>query len=111
MAAKRPFPRGRIIAFVLATLIVALAIYAYATLLGPQMRVANYGNFVKIPFVALWALLAYLAVRFVNAAIFDLADVVFSPCPSAGRLASRNRQYAVGILPCSAVRKANKAGF
>jgi small-conductance mechanosensitive channel/CRP-like cAMP-binding protein len=73
MAAKRPFPRGRIIAFILTTLVVALAIYAYASLLGPQMGAAAYGNFVKIPFVALWALLAYLAVRLVNAAIFDFA--------------------------------------
>ena len=37
-----------------------------------QMREGPRTNFVKIPFVALLAVLAYLGVRFVNAAIFDL---------------------------------------
>ena len=73
MAGKPSNPRGRIIAFILAALIVGVALYAYGTLLGAQMQVAAYRNFVKIPFVALWALLAYLAVRLVNAAIFDFA--------------------------------------
>src|SRR5215510_9824443 len=73
MAGKSSNSRARIIAFIMAAFIVGLALYAYATLLGAQMYAANYGNFVKIPFVALWALLAYSAVRLLNAAIFDFA--------------------------------------
>jgi small-conductance mechanosensitive channel len=50
-----------------------VAIYIYERFFAAQMNDLHYGNFVKIPFVVLWALLAYLGIRFLNAAIFDFA--------------------------------------
>jgi small-conductance mechanosensitive channel/CRP-like cAMP-binding protein len=74
MAASQSNRRSRAIAFIFATLLVALSLYLYAKLFGPQMAegAAN-ARFIRIPFVALWALLAYLSIRFLNAAIFDFA--------------------------------------
>ncbi len=37
------------------------------------MEEGELAKFVKVPYVALWALLAYLAIRFLSAAIFDFA--------------------------------------
>jgi small-conductance mechanosensitive channel/CRP-like cAMP-binding protein len=73
MAANQSNRRSRAIAFVFTTLLVALFLYLYARLFGPQMGEGDLARFVRIPFVALWALLAYLGIRFLNAAIFDLA--------------------------------------
>jgi len=74
MAASQSTRRSRAIAFIFATLLVALFLYLYARLFGLQMvEGAANARFVRIPFVALWALLAYLGIRFLNAAIFDLA--------------------------------------
>jgi small-conductance mechanosensitive channel/CRP-like cAMP-binding protein len=71
MAASQSNRRTRVIAFIFATLVVALLLYLYARIFAPQMESDNFGKFAKIPFVALWALLAYLAIRFVSAALFD----------------------------------------
>jgi len=60
-------------AFVFTTIVVGLAVYVYASFFRLQMSGGAYAPFVKIPYVVLWSLLAYLAVRLVNAAIFDFA--------------------------------------
>jgi len=73
MAINKSSQRARIAAFIFATLAVAVAIYIYERFFAAQMNDLHYGNFVKIPFVVLWALLAYLGIRFLNAAIFDFA--------------------------------------
>jgi small-conductance mechanosensitive channel/CRP-like cAMP-binding protein len=74
MTANQPSQRSRALAFIFATLLVALFLYLYAKLFGPQMAegAAN-ARLIRIPFVVLWALLAYLGIRILNAAIFDLA--------------------------------------
>src|SRR5436309_409704 len=73
MTASQSNQRSRILAFTVVVLAVGLAVYLYSTLFGVQMHESLHKNFVRIPFVALLALLAYLGVRFVNAAIFDFA--------------------------------------
>ena len=74
MAASQSNRRSRAIAFILTTLLVALFLFLYARLFGPQMAAgAASARLIRIPFVVLWALLAYLGIRFLNAAIFDLA--------------------------------------
>src|SRR2546425_4788312 len=73
MAATQSNRRSRTIAFVIATLFVALLIYLYYRLFGAQMAEGDLAKFVKLPFVALLALLAYLGIRFLNTAIFDFA--------------------------------------
>src|SRR5580765_2605807 len=73
MAVGKSNQRGRIIAFILATLVVGGALYAYESFLSAPMHEAKYGTFVRIPFVVLWALLAYLGIRFVSALLFDVA--------------------------------------
>ncbi len=73
MAASRSNQRSRIVAFTVVALVVGLAVYLYSTLFDTQMHEGLHKNFVRIPFVALLALLAYFGVRFVNAAIFDFA--------------------------------------
>ena len=73
MTASQSNRRTRVVAFIFATLLVALLIYVYQRLFGQQMGTGEMAKFVKLPFVALWALLAYLGIRFLNAAIFDLA--------------------------------------
>jgi len=73
MAAIRSNQRSRVMAFVFTTIVVGLAVYVYATFFRLQMSGGAYAPFVKIPYVVLWSLLAYLAVRLVNAAIFDFA--------------------------------------
>lgn len=73
MAVTKSNQRGRIVAFTVVALVVGLAVYLYSTFFDTQMHEGLHKNFVRIPFVALLALLAYLGVRFVNAAIFDFA--------------------------------------
>lgn len=73
MAAIKSNQRRRIMAFVFTTIVVGLAVYVYATVFRSQMWNGPSAPFVRIPYVALWSLLAYLAVRLVNAAIFDFA--------------------------------------
>src|SRR5437763_15242613 len=73
MTASQSNQRSRILAFTVVVLAVGLAVYLDSTLFGVQMHENLHKNFVRIPFVALLALLAYLGVRFVNAAIFDFA--------------------------------------
>src|SRR5580765_1778482 len=73
MTASQSTRRSRAIAFILTTLLVLLFLYLYERLFGPQMGEGDLARFVRIPFVALWALLAYLGIRLLNAAIFDLA--------------------------------------
>lgn len=72
MAATKSNQR-RVMAFVFTTIVVGLALYVYAKFFHSQMGGGAYAPFVKIPYVVLWSLLAYLAVRLVNAAIFDFA--------------------------------------
>lgn len=73
MPAKKSNLRAQLVAFVLAAIVVGLLTYLYATFFVVQMQDPKRGTFVKIPFVALWALLAYFGVRLVNTTIFDLA--------------------------------------
>src|SRR5437588_9591520 len=73
MTASQSNQRSKILAFTVVALVVGLVVYLYSTLFDTQMHEGLHKNFVRIPFVALLALLAYLGVRFVNAAIFDFA--------------------------------------
>jgi small-conductance mechanosensitive channel len=73
MAVNQSNQRSRIVALMVVALVVSLAVYLFSTLFDSQMHEGSHKNFVRLPFVALLALLAYLGVRFVNAAIFDLA--------------------------------------
>jgi len=73
MAATKSNQPRRVMAFVFTTIVVGLAVYVYYTFFRLQMGGGAYAPFVKIPYVVLWSLLAYLAVRLVNAAIFDFA--------------------------------------
>src|SRR5690349_11917263 len=73
MAANQSSRRSRTVAFIFATLFVALLLYVYATVFGQRMEEGELAKFVKIPYVALWALLAYLGIRFLSAVIFDFA--------------------------------------
>jgi small-conductance mechanosensitive channel len=68
MAVTKTSPRNRFLLFLLAALVVALAIYLFEKTFN-----FNIGSPppVKIPDVVFWSLLAYLAVRATNAALFD----------------------------------------
>jgi small-conductance mechanosensitive channel/CRP-like cAMP-binding protein len=63
--------RRRFATFVVATIVAAGALYAYLSLFDAQTR-GPMGNFYKIPILILGALLAYIGVRALNAALFDL---------------------------------------
>jgi small-conductance mechanosensitive channel/CRP-like cAMP-binding protein len=71
MAASRANRKNRIIVFVLATLVTALALYFYWSHFG-GLPEGEHAKLKKIPIFVLAALLGYLVVRALNAAIFDL---------------------------------------
>ena len=73
MAASRSSQRNQLLAFLFATIVVALALYLFNRFFGVRMEQGPHTNVVKIPAVILWALLAYLGVRLLNAALFDFA--------------------------------------
>src|SRR5258708_17978393 len=73
MAASRSSQRNQLLAFLFATIVVALALYLFDRFFGVRMEQGPHTNVVKIPAVILWALLAYLGVRLLNAALFDFA--------------------------------------
>lgn len=71
MAASQANRKNRIIVFVLATLLTALALYFYWSHFG-GLPEGEHAKLKKIPIFVLAALLGYLVVRALNAAIFDL---------------------------------------
>jgi small-conductance mechanosensitive channel/CRP-like cAMP-binding protein len=73
MAASRSSQRNQLLGFFFATIVVALALYLFNRFFGVRMEEGPLTNVVKIPAVILWALLAYLGVRLLNAALFDFA--------------------------------------
>jgi small-conductance mechanosensitive channel/CRP-like cAMP-binding protein len=73
MAASRSSQRNQLLGFFFATIVVALALYLFNRFFGVRMEEGPHTNVVKIPAVILWALLAYLGVRLLNAALFDFA--------------------------------------
>ena len=73
MAAKRSSKKNKIFLFIFATVIVALSLYFYVSLAGEYLDKGKHTYLLKVPVLALAALLGYLAVRALNAALFDLA--------------------------------------
>src|SRR5437660_6802765 len=70
--------KNKLVLFLLATALVSLALYfvepALSSYLTARMvRSASPDSVVKIPKLILWAILAYLAVRALNAIIFEFA--------------------------------------
>ena len=63
--------RNRVILFVLATVATALALYFYMSSFGYHLPTGESANWQRIPIVVLTALLGYLTVRALNAALFD----------------------------------------
>ncbi|MFS8084834.1 MAG: mechanosensitive ion channel family protein, partial [Acidobacteriota bacterium] len=72
MMAKRS-SQNRVLLFIFATVVVALSLYFYITFVGERLNAGAHSNLLKIPVLGLAALLGYLAVRALNAALFDLA--------------------------------------
>ena len=62
MAASRSSQRNQLLAFLFATIVVALALYLFDRFFGVRMEQGPHTNVVKIPAVILWALLAYLVI-------------------------------------------------
>src|SRR6266542_4096364 len=74
MTADRSSPKHRIVLFIFATVAVALALYFYISLMGQRLELGRpHSNLLNIPVLTLAALLGYLGVRALNAALFDLA--------------------------------------
>jgi len=63
--------KGRAVVFMSATILVALVLYIYVSVLGEHLTAGLHTNLLKIPVLALSALLAYLGVRALNVALFD----------------------------------------
>ncbi|HLR06020.1 MAG TPA: mechanosensitive ion channel family protein [Pyrinomonadaceae bacterium] len=57
----------------LATVATGLGVYLFTLFFAARLSEGPHTSFLKIPAVALWALLAYFTVRLVNAALFDFA--------------------------------------
>src|SRR5438309_2561954 len=72
MAAKSS-KRNQFLILIFTGLVVALALYLFDRFFGVHMEQGGYTSWFKIPALILWALLAYLAVRLLNAALFDFA--------------------------------------
>src|SRR5436190_9060700 len=72
MAATQPTRNSRIVLFLFATIFVGLVLYFYLSYFEFKLPVGKVANWQKIPILALTTLLAYLMVRLVNAALFDL---------------------------------------
>ena len=73
MTAKRSNQKNRVLLFILATVVVALALYFYVSFMGERLNTPPQSNLLRIPVLALSALLGYLGVRALNAALFDFA--------------------------------------
>ena len=66
--------KNRIVLFILATVLVALALYFYVSFMGARLNPGNaHSNLLNIPVLVLAALLGYLGIRALNAALFDFA--------------------------------------
>ena len=72
MAVSQPNRKSRIILFILAFVVVGLAFYFYTSYFDFKLPVGEHAKLQKIPILVLAALLGYLVVRLLNAAIFDL---------------------------------------
>jgi len=72
MAATQSTRNSRIFLFLFATIFVGLVLYFYLSYFEFKLPVGKVANWQKIPILALTTLLAYLAVRLFNAALFDL---------------------------------------
>jgi len=57
----------------LGTVATGLGVYLFTLFFAARLSEGPHTSFLKIPAVALWALLAYFTVRLVNAALFDFA--------------------------------------
>src|SRR5712692_850115 len=73
MAANNSNHKRRFILFVFATIIVTLALSFYNSFMGHHIYAGYLSDVFKIPILALAALLGYLGIRALNAALFDLA--------------------------------------
>src|SRR5260370_1330352 len=73
MAISNSSPKKKVILFIFATVVVALALYFYNSLMGPHIYGGSHTDLFKIPVLAFAALLGYLGIRALNAALFDLA--------------------------------------
>ena len=65
--------RNRFPLILLATVAAGLGVYLFTLFFAARLSEGPHTSFLKIPAVALWALLAYFTVRLVNAALFDFA--------------------------------------
>ncbi len=65
--------RNRFPLILLATVAMGLGVYLFTLFFAARLSEGPHTSFLKIPAVALWALLAYFTVRLVNAALFDFA--------------------------------------
>ncbi len=72
MAVTQPNRKNRIILFILAVVLVGLALYFYTSYFEFKLPKGEHAKLQKIPILVLAALLGYLLVRLLNAAIFDL---------------------------------------
>lgn len=71
MAVNQTSRGNRVIIFALATIVVGLGLYFYLSYVGFELPQGEYANWRRAPILVLTALLGYLAVRLVNAALFD----------------------------------------
>jgi len=71
MTITRPSQRQRALVFIFATLVVALTLYFYVSFFNWRLPQGPHADLLKIPILVLAALLGYLAVRALNAALFD----------------------------------------
>jgi small-conductance mechanosensitive channel len=71
MAADPLNKKSRVLIFIVATALVALALYLSMSFLGPRMTEGPHAKLIKIPVLLLAALLGYLSVRAANVALFD----------------------------------------
>ncbi len=65
--------RNRFPLILLASVATGLGVYLFTLFFAARLSEGPHTSFLKIPAVALWALLAYFTVRLVNAALFDFA--------------------------------------
>src|SRR5262249_41687353 len=65
--------KNNVIVIIFAAAVVGLGVYVFGVFFAARLNEGPHTNVLKIPAVALWALLAYLGVRLVNAALFDFA--------------------------------------
>lgn len=72
MAVTQPNRKSRIILFILAVILVGLAFYFYWSYFEFKVPIGKHAKLQKIPILVFAALLGYLVVRLLNAAIFDL---------------------------------------